>query len=285
MIKKYFDTKLFIYSILSSFIMAFAVTSFSIPGNLYPGGFSGISRIISDLSTNFLNFELSYSVLYLLLNLIVTVFIFNKIGKKFVIYSIIQFSLVAVFTSFLKPIMFLDNVLLYSVFGGLINGFGVGIALNNNFSSGGFDFLSVYFSNKYKKSIFNYTLAINTLILVIAGVIFGWDRALYSIIYQYCSTQVIKSLYKRYNYITLTIFTNKPKDVSDELSKHVRHGITEIKGEGHFSGKEISILYTVVNSYQYRYVIDLVKNVDEHAFINVQNTVEIRGNYYQKPIE
>lgn len=285
MIKKYFDLKLLIYSILSSFIMAFAVTSFSIPGNLYPGGFSGISRIISDLSLKLFSFELSYSVLYLFFNLLVTLFIFNKLGKKFVIYSVLQFSLVALFTGFLKPVMFLDNVLLYSVFGGLINGFGVGIALNNNFSSGGFDFLSVYFSNKYRKSIFNYTLAINTSILIIAGLIFGWDRALYSIIFQYCSTQVIKSLYKRYNYITLTIFTNKPQEVADELSKHVRHGITKLKGEGHFSHNEISILYTVVNTYQYRYVADLVKKIDERAFINIQNTVEIRGNYYQKPIE
>lgn len=285
MIKKYFDIKLLCLSILSAFIHSIAVTSFSIPAKLYPAGFSGISRLISDIINDFFAIEISYSVLYLALNLICSIIVYRKIGKKFTIYSVIQFSLVSLFTSFMPQLFVLKETLLYCVFGGIVNGIAVGIALAFNFSTGGFDFLGVYFSNKYKKSIWDYALYVNIVILIIAGLIYGWDRALYSIIFQFCSTQVIKQMHQRYTYKTLTIITQKPSEVADEILKNVRHGITEIKAEGYFSKENTTMLYMVVNSYQYHHVVNVVLNTDEHAFINVQKTEEIYGNYYQKPLD
>lgn len=285
MIKKYLDIKLLIVSILSALIQSIAITSFSVPGNLYPGGFTGISRLASDIAIKFFNINFPYYFIYLALNIIVTLICYKHIGHKFTIYSVIQFSFVTFFTSFFKPLLVLDNEILYAIFGGLINGFGVGLALNFNFSSGGSDFLSVFFSNKFKKSIWNYVFIINAFVLLIAGLLFGWNRALYSIIFQYCSTEIIKILHKRYTYTTLTIITTKPKEVADEIQKNIRHGITEIHAHGHYSDTDNTMLYMVVNSFQYHNVISIVRNVDEHAFINVQNTAEVYGNYYQKPLD
>ena len=285
MIKKYFDIKLLFYAAISAFIYSIAVTSFSMPGNIYPGGFSGISRIVSDISSKYFSFTISYSIIYFVLNSIACVFVYKNVGKKFTIYSVIQFVLVSIFTSFMKPFFVLDNVLLYAVFGGIIQGFAVGLALSYNFSTGGFDFLSVYFSSKYNKSIWNYTFMLNSLILVCAGLLFGWNRALYSIIFQYCDTTIIKQLHQRYTFTTLTIITSKPDEVADEIQRNIRHGITEINAHGHFSNSDTTMLYTVVNSFQYRNVVQIVLSVDPHAFINVQKTSEIYGNYYQKPLD
>lgn len=285
MIKKYFDIKLLLCAIVSALIYSIAITSFSIQAAIYPAGLSGISRIISDICLKYFNFHLSYSIIYFPINVFLAIFVYKTLGKKFTIYSVIQFTLVSIFTSFFKPLVTLDNTFLYAIFGGVINGFAVGLALSYNFSTGGSDFLSVYFSSKYKKSIWNYTFIINCVILLLAGLLFGWDRALYSIIYQYCSTQVIKMMHQRYTYTTLTIITTKPQEVADEIQKNIRHGITEIHAHGHFSNSDTTMLYTVVNSYQYHNVIDIVKGVDEHAFINVQKTVEIIGNYYQTPLD
>lgn len=285
MIKKYFDIKFLFFAVVSAVIYSIAITSFSIPANIYPGGLSGICRIASDISFDFLNYNLSYSLIYFPINVILSIIVYKTIGKKFTIYSIIQFSLVSLFTSFFKPIFTLDNQLLYSIFGGLIQGLSVGLALSYNFSTGGSDFLSVYFSNKYKKSIWNYTLIVNVIVLLLSGLLFDWNRALYSIVYQFCSTQVIKTMHNRYTYTTLTIITSKPKEVADEIQKSVRHGITEIHTHGHYSNTDNTMLYTVVNSFQYRFVIDIVRRVDPKAFINVQKTSEIYGNYYQKPLD
>lgn len=282
---KFFDFKLLLIAIISAIIHAFAIINFSIPANLYPAGFSGISRITTDVLKDFTSIIIPYSIFYFSLNVIITVFFFKKIGKKFALYSIIQFTLVALLTYFVKPIISIDDRLLMSIFGGIINGFGVGLALSYNFSTGGFDFISVYFANKYKKDIWNYIFIVNILIILIAGLVYGFQTALYSIIFQYTSTNMIKLLHQRYKHKTLTIITNKPDEVSNEILKSIRHGITELKATGFYSHESKTMLYTVVNSFQYKEVVKIVLNIDPKAFINVQNTEAIFGNYYQKPLD
>ena len=283
--KKYFDIKLVFISILSAAVYSFAIKNFSIPANLYPAGFSGISRIISDLLKDFYNIDISYSKFYLIFNVIVTLIVFRKIGKKFVIYSSLQFFLVSLFTSIFKQVIIVKETLLMAIFGGIINGAGVGLALSFNFSTAGFDFISIYFATKFKKDVWNYIFCVNLTILIIAGLIYGWDRALYSIIYQFASTQVIKIFHQRYTHKTLTIITKKPNEVADAILKNVRHGITEVKATGFYSKEDTTLLYTIVNSFQYKEVVKIVMTTDPHAFINIQDTLAIYGNYYQKPLD
>lgn len=282
---KYFDIKLLLLSIASALVYSFAIVNFSIPANLYPAGFSGISRILSDLLRDFGNINISYSIFYFVFNIIVTIFVWTKIGKKFVLYSSIQFILVSFFTSLFPQVIVVKEELLMAVFGGIINGAGMGIALSQNFSTGGFDFISVYFASRFKKDVWNYVFCVNLVILTAAGLIYGWDRAMYSIIYQFASTQVIKATHKRYTHKTLTIITKYPDEVANNVLNNVRHGITEIKATGFYSKKDETILYTVVNSFQYKEVVRYVLEADPKAFVNVQNTHAIYGNYYQKPLD
>ena len=282
---KYLDFKLLLMAVISAVIHAFAISNFSIPGSIYPAGFSGISRLTTDLLRDMSGIDISYSVFYFSINILTSLFFYNRIGKKFATYSIIQFTLVAVLSSVFKPVMDIDERLLYAVFGGILNGFGVGLALSYNFSTGGFDFISVYFANKFKKDLWNYIFIVNALILCIAGLVYGWETALYSIIFQYASTNVIKMLHQRYTHKTLTIVTSLPEEVSAEILKHIRHGITEINATGYYSHQNKTMLYTVINSFQYKEVVKIVLQTDPHAFINVQDTEAIYGNYYQKPLD
>ncbi len=284
-IKNLFDIKLILAAIASAAVYSFAITNFSIPANLYPAGFSGISRITSDLLSDFANINISYSTLYLILNLVVVVLVFNKLGKKFLTYSTLQFLLVSFFTSFFKRVMIIDETILLAMFGGILNGTGIGIALSFNFSSAGFDFISIFFASKYKKDVWNYIFGINLIILTLAGFIYGWERALYSIIYQFASTQVIKIFHQRYTHKTLSIITKKPDEVAKAILANVRHGITEIKATGYYSGEDTTLLYTIINSFQYKEVVKIVMDTDPHAFINIQDTLSIYGNYYQKPLD
>ena len=284
-IKELFDYRLLLASIASAVVYSFAIVNFSIPASLYPAGFSGISRIISDLAGDFLNIEISYSKLYLVMNAIVLVFVFKKLGKKFLLYSTIQFVLVSFFTSFFQRLIFVDEKLLLAVFGGILNGTGVGIALSFNFSSAGFDFISIYIASRFKKDVWNYVFCVNLIILLTAGLIYGWDRALYSIIYQFASTQIIKLFHQRYTHKTLSIITKYPDEVASAILKNVRHGITEIKATGFYSKDDTTILYTIINSFQYKEVVKIVMEADPHAFINIQDTLAIYGNYYQKPLD
>lgn len=270
---------------LSATIQAISLTSFSMPQKLYPAGFSGISRIICDLTQDFIHITIPFGVVYILLNIIPTVVVFKTIGRRFTIFSIIQYGLVSIFSGIFKPIISVSDPILLSLFGGIINGIGVGLALSHNASSGGVDFIAIFVSNRFHRSIWNYVMYGNIFVLSIAGLIYGWDRALYSIILQFCSTQVVQRLHNRYTMKTLTIITDKPDEVVASVLRRTRHGITEVNAEGAYLHQKKTMLYSVVNSFQTREVIQSVLEADEHAFINIQTTERIIGNFYQKPLD
>lgn len=279
------DTITLLWMILSSLLYSVAITSFANIGGFYPGGFAGISRLTTDIGLAFFDIEIPFYLLYAILNFLPTVFVFNYIGKRFTIFSIIQYSMVSVFTSFLKPWIILDDPLLIAIFGGLLAGTAIGIALRNNASTGGTDFVAIIISNRFNRSSWNLIMLLNGSILCIAGLLFGWERALYSIIYQFVQMQVIDRLHQRYKMETLTIMTQHPDEVVAEVLADTRHGITELNGEGAFKHQNMTILYTVINSFQRRTVVRSVLKADPKAFINIQKTEAIVGNYYQKPLE
>ena len=106
-----------------------------------------------------------------------------------------------------------SDPLLISVFGGIINGCAISLCLSASATSGGTDFIAIYFSEKKGVDTWNYVLAGNVAMLVVAGLLFGWEKSLYSIIFQFVSTQVLHALYKRYQKQTLLIITDHPDEV------------------------------------------------------------------------
>ena len=177
------------------------------------------------------------------------------------------------------------DTLLISIFGGLINGFVIGLCLHMNATTGGTDFIAIYLSEKKEIDSWNVVLGINVVILAAAGVLFGWDKALYSIIFQYTSTQVVHILYRKYQHETLFIVTNKATEVYEVISKMSNHGATIMEGEGSYEHQERKIVYSVVSSAQSKSIIREVKKADPHAFVNAIKTEQIAGRFYQKPNE
>lgn len=279
------DLQMTFWICISALVYSVAITNFSKVGGIYPGGFAGLSRIITDIAEKYWNIEIPFGILYLLMNALPTYLVFKHIGKRFTLYSILQYSLVSIITGFMPRFIFLDDPLLISVFGGLCNGIGVGIALRNNASSGGTDFIAIYVSNRFNRPIWNYVMFGNACVLCIAGLIFGWERAMYSIIYQFVSTQVVQRLHQRYKMETLVIVTTKPDKVIESILAKTRHGITEIQSQGAYSHINNTMLYMVINQYQHRQVIRSILEADPKAFINIQETVGIIGNYYQQPLD
>jgi uncharacterized membrane-anchored protein YitT (DUF2179 family) len=176
-------------------------------------------------------------------------------------------------------------MILIAIVGGLINGAGAGLALMHGASSGGTDFLSVYYSNKYHKSMWNQVFLFNMVLIVVTGFFYGWERAAYSIIYQYMNNYMIKRMHKRYTHQAIFIITKKPQQVIDSILNKVRHGITKVEAKGAFKGEDEMLLYTVVNSFETDEVVKLALEGDPHAFIETRDTADIYGNYYQKPLD
>lgn len=270
---------------LASFLMALNIKSFVRTGGLYPGGATGLALLIQRAADMFLHITIPYTIVNILLNAIPVYIGFQFIGKKFTMYSCLMIVLTSVLTDIIPGYAITYDTLLISIFGGLINGFVIGLCLHMNATTGGTDFIAIYLSEKKEIDSWNVVLGINVVILAVAGVLFGWDKALYSIIFQYTSTQVVHILYRKYQHETLFIVTNKATEVYEVISKMSNHGATIMEGEGSYEHQERKIVYSVVSSAQSKSIIREVKKADPHAFVNAIKTEQIAGRFYQKPNE
>lgn len=279
------DIKTLVMVTLSALLYALSLKMFIQAGGLFPGGFSGISVLTTRLLSKYAQIEVPFALFYISLNIIPTILVFKYVGKRFTVFSVIQYMLVSLFTLILPNINLTADIILISVFGGILGGFASSLSLAVNASGGGTDFLAIYAANKFKREPWSTVMAGNVVILGIAGIFFGWDKALYSIIYQFVYSQVVSSRHLRYKHVSLIIITQEPDLMMSKIFATLRHGITKLWGEGGYSHTPKSVLYMVVNEFEVEDVIEACQSVDPNVFISVNKTDRVVGNYYQKPLE
>lgn len=271
--------------VIGSLIMAINIKTFVRAGNLFPGGFTGLTVFVQRVAETFFNTEISYSFINITLNAVPAIIGFKTVGKRFTIFSCLMIVLTGFFVDVIPQRALTYDPLLIAVFGGIFNGVGISAALKGHASSGGTDFIAVYMSRKLNAPAWNHILAMNAVLLLAAGFLFDWNQALYSIIFQFVSTQVISALHVRYKKMTMHIVTSKADELSEKLMTYTHHGITRFEGEGCYLKEPRTLLYTVVSSEELKEVIEYIHLIDDKAFINVMKTYSLDGRFYQEPIE
>ncbi|MBQ6123165.1 MAG: YitT family protein, partial [Clostridia bacterium] len=166
---------------------------------------------------------------------------------------------------------------------GLLNGLATSLCLRADASTGGTDFISIYLAEKSGRDAFNIILGGNVVMLCAAGLLFGWERALYSMIFQFCTTQALHTLFQRYQHRTLWIVTDRPDAVYAIIRDATHHGATLFHGTGLYKNEPRSMIYTVLSGDDIRRVVHEVRAVDPHAFINTQRTDSLTGRFYRRP--
>ena len=279
------DGKRIFFISLAALLQAFNMKTFVSVGGLFPGGVTGLTVLIQRCALRYLNVDLPYTPVNLLINAIPVYIGFRFVGKKLTLYSF-YFIILSSFLTDLFPLHAItQDTLLISIFGGMINGFLVSICLQMNANTGGTDFISLFLSERTGIDSFNVILGVNVVILSVAGLLFGWDKALYSIIFQFFSTQVIHLRFQRYQQTTLFIVTNSAKEVSKAISRASNHGATIMHGEGSYSDEKRDVVYSVVSSAESKQVIKAIIEVDPGAFVNSLHTEALSGWFYRKPTE
>ena len=269
--------------VIGSVAAAVGMVCFVRPAGLFPGGFTGLSLLIQEVCQKYLGFSLPYSVISLSLNCMAGAICFRYIGRRFAVLSMVAVAITAVLTDVLHIAPLAGDPLLNSVFGGLVNGTAMSLCLRADASAGGTDFLSIYLAEKSGRDAFNIILCGNVVMLCVAGLIFGWERALYSMIFQFCTTQAVHALFRRYQHRTLWIVTDKPDEVYAIIRDVAHHGATLFKGTGLYSNEPRSMIYSVLSGDDIRRVVRDVRAVDPHAFINAQRTDSLTGRFYHRP--
>ena len=269
----------------AAFLMALNTKTFVNTGGLYPGGATGLTILIQRAAEMLWGISLPFSVINVLLNAVPVYIGFRYIGKKFTIFSCVMIVLNSIFTDLIPKMIITQDVLLISIFGGIINGFAIALCLNAGATSGGTDFISIFLSERRGIDSFNIILGVNAVILSAAGMMFGWDKALYSILFQYTSTMVLRGLYKKYQQCTLFIVTTKPNEVCKSIYAVSNHGATILEGEGSYEHCERNVVYSVVSAAQSQQVLSAVLDADPEALVNEVQTQKLTGHFHQPKIQ
>lgn len=269
----------FILITLSSLLMVYTFQTFVFPANLVSGGFTGLAILVNKFLPN-----LSISVLIIILNLPVAIMCIKGISLRFTLFSVYQFALVSFLFTVCNFEPVFDDIILEIVFGGFLNGLCVVLALKADASSGGTDFIALYFSNKFNRSLWNEVFFFNATIIIIFGFQEGWTAAGYSILFQFISTLAINRFYQRYRRITIQIMTNEAKPIIDMYVKKFRHGITVSEGYGGYSKLPITTITTVVSSYEVKEIEKNILEIDPACIINEFTSNKFIGKFYMPPM-
>ena len=172
------DIKRLLLVILAGVLMAVNIKTFVRVGGLIPGGVSGLSVLVQRLFLRFLNIDVPYTAVNVILNSVPVYIGFRFIGKKFTLYSLVMIVVSSVLTDLIPTIEITYDTLLTAVFGALINGLSISLCLYADATSGGTDFVAIYLSQKRGMESWNIILGFNAVLLCTAGVFFGWDKSL-----------------------------------------------------------------------------------------------------------
>lgn len=303
-------TFLLFISAFSAIIYAFGFSAFITPQGdhftVITGGVSGIAQNIT-LALQMMGVTLPtnafQSILYFALNVPISIFAFFKVGKKFTIYSLINVALSSVFiylfsnhfTAFTSPIASIvqNNDISRVFFAGICTGLSSGIIFKFNISAGGIDTITYYFGLRKSTSIGKYSVLLNVGVISIYTLLLciynptDWAISLvalmYSFVYLFTVGLFIDILNIRNKKVQIQVITNN-LDMSLILMNNFPHGATVSQGYGAFTHKEKQIIYMVISSSELKKVVNVVKKVDEHAFVSATSLIQVYGNFFIAPV-
>lgn len=284
------------FIIVAAFVSALSIKLIVQPNKFLSGGVSGLTILISRYAA--LKFEkasiesLLYSILYVAFNVPIFIFGFKKLGKQFILYSMINVLAYSILVSIIPSSWYevfqlnlIDNLTL-AILAGILSGTASVIAFSHSFSQGGTDIISMYLSRTKGKGIGNYSLAINAGVLLLGGIVFrDFDSLIYTIIYFFISSLVVNNLYIGHKKMLVEVVTRKADALTEILMKESHHGCTILDAVGAYSKESKKVLRIVVSSNQTKRVCEIIKDIDKDSFTTIVNISQVNGKFYIPPLK
>lgn len=278
----------YLLAISGTALLTIGINLFIVPLGLYTGGFIGIGQIIRTilvdyLGMNFGNFDIAGAIYYIL-NIPLFILAYRHLGKDFFVKTLVCVTFQSIFllviTAPAQPII--TDIIGACLIGGIIGGFGVGLTLRAGGSGGGPDILGVYLAKKYDDfSVGKLSIIINAFVFGVCAILFDISIVIYSVIFVAVLSIVIDKYHYQNIKTTALIFT-KSSEIRSIITSEIVRGATCWKGEGAFTGEETNIIYTAVSKYEISRLVKRIKEIDENAFIVIQEDLSIAGNFEKR---
>ena len=267
--------------IIGCFIGASAYPLFLVPNAIAPGGITGIGMVLNNI------FAWPVGLTSMILNIPLFIIGFRSMGKSFVYRTLIATLLFSLLIDLLHFNPLTDNPLLASVFGGIILGFGLGLILRANATTGGTDLLAQVVHRKLPYvTVGVFLLSLDFAVILLAGFIIGAEQAMYAMICVFVYTKMLdvvlagigtdKACY---------IITKLGREITHRLISDVERGVTTLQATGSYSGDRVEMLLCIVSRIEVMSVKTIVNEIDPRAFVFITDTHETLGEGFRNLAE
>ncbi len=269
-------------SLIYAILVSIAVNFFWTPGHIYSSGVTGFAQLLTTISSRAFPFTISTGLGLFILNIPLFWLAWRAIGHQFTFFTIMTVFLSSFMIELLKPVPLTHDPIICAIFGGAVNGFGTGLALKNDISTGGLDILGIVIRQRTGRSIGTINIMFNTLIVLAAGFAYGWPFAFYSTLSLLVNARVMDMTYTKQQRMQVMIITNRPNTVIDSVQNHLRRGITIVhNAEGAYKHDSKTILFTVISAYEMNELEEALLESDPKAFASISDSVKILGRFYE----
>ncbi len=265
--------------IIGGFITAYGLEAVLIPNDVSDGGVTGLSIVGSKLM------DLPLGLLIAILNIPFVFLGYKQIGKTFAIYSMIGITSLAVGTKLMHnvPTIIQGDTLLVTVVGGIIIGFGMGLALRNGGALDGIDMFAVLLARNLPFGTSDFILFLNTFVFIVVSTVFGFQGAILSAIAYFIASKVIHIVEEGLSGSkTFKIITNQPELMVETIRNRLGRGATYNLAEGGYSNEQFKEITCVINRLEESKMKEIIREIDQNAFVTVYDVAEVKGGNFKK---
>ncbi|MCK9444289.1 MAG: YitT family protein [Tissierellaceae bacterium] len=259
---------------LGSLIMAMALVYFLAPNTIAPGGVTGFAVVVEKIA------NIPIYVTNLALNIPLFILGFKILGKETAAKTLFSTLALSFFLKILPTVVLTHDLLLSSIFGGLLGGIGLGLVFKFGGTTGGTDLAAAILNNKFQAlSMVGFMTVIDLFVVAFAGVIEKQiEVSLYSVIAMFVTMKVVDIILEGISYEKgFFIISDKSQEISNGLLVELDRGVTLLKGKGMYTKENKDVLLCVVPRAQFTRVKEMVKDIDPNAFVMVAEMSEVLG--------
>ncbi|WP_071131064.1 YitT family protein [Enterococcus timonensis] len=256
---------------------AIGLNMFLVPAQIFSSGANGIAQILSTSLAP--TIHLDTGLLILLLNIPIAILGFYKLGAASTLLSFINVIGISIFTMIMPVVVVTENPLMNAIVGGFLVGLGAGYSLKYGFTTGGMDIVSLVLSKTTGKTVGNLMMALNGAIVLIAGFLFSWESALYTLISIFVMGLAVDNIHTSHQKLTAMIVTNHPDEISSAIAKQMLRGMTLLPSYGGYRRTESRMIMMVITKYELYDLETIVAEIDPDAFMNVLPTQTVIGRF------
>jgi Uncharacterized conserved protein len=267
-----------VFITIGAVLMGVALELFLVPNDVIDGGITGISIMVSELT------HLPLGLFIFLLNIPFLFIGFKQIGKTFAFSTLYGIAVMSITTQLLHHVdAFTEEKLLAVLFGGIILGAGVGLVIRFGGSLDGTEIVAILASKKFGMPVGQIIMIVNVFIFILAGFVFEWNSAMYSMVTYYLATKVMDIVVEGIEESkSVTIISSAYEEIAETIMTRLGRSTTYIQARGGYSREETQMVYCVVSRLEVAKLKAIVHDIDTRAFIAIENVADVQGGGFTK---